>query len=333
MKSVYKKLFCLLSVFIMTFLMAACGKAGENADVSHNNISADSKVNSKSISGYERKRYIAAGNFSYAVTTSGDILQAGNSENVSSYSGTTIMPEVNSWKNIKYIDADGFSVCAIDNDGRVYGDGMENDAGEVTLSMYKNIRQVVTDMQVFTVLNDSDMLICVGSNVPAWAKTYGIISGIAYIDVSNSHTAVLKKDGKVSIFCEGVNEDMNTSQWTDIIDIACGNNYTAGLKSDGTVVTVGDNDCGQCDVSKWKDIVQITAYYKTLIGLKSDGTVVAAGDNSKGQCDISDWNNIVSVVEGNGYTLGIKRDGTAAATGDNKYGQCNVEDWKNIQQP
>ena len=243
------------------------------------------------------------------------------------------MPEVNSWKNIKYIDADGFSVCAIDNDGRVYGDGMENDAGEVTLSMYKNIRQVVTDMQVFTVLNDSDMLICVGSNVPAWAKTYGIISGIAYIDVSNSHTAVLKKDGKVSIFCEGVNEDMNTSQWTDIIDIACGNNYTAGLKSDGTVVTVGDNDCGQCDVSKWKDIVQITAYYKTLIGLKSDGTVVAAGDNSKGQCDISEWNNIVSVVEGNGYTLGIKRDGTAVAVGGNKYGQCNVADWKNIQQP
>ena len=243
------------------------------------------------------------------------------------------MPEVNLWKNIKYIDADGFSVCAIDNDGRVYGDGMENDAGEVTLSMYKNIQQVVTDMQVFTVLNDSDRLICVGSNVPAWAKTYGIISGIAYIDVSNSHTAVLKKDGKVSIFCEGVNEDMNTSQWTDIIDIACGNNYTAGLKSDGTVVTVGDNDCGQCDVSEWKDIVQITAYYKTLIGLKSDGTVVAAGDNSKGQCDISEWNNIVSVVEGNGYTLGIKRDGTAVAVGDNKYGQCNVEDWKNIQQP
>lgn len=333
MKSVYKKLFCLLSVFVMTFSMAACGKAGENADVSHNNISVDSKVNSKSISGYERKRYIAAGNFSYAVTTSGDILQAGNSQNVSSYSGTTIMPEVNSWKNIKCIDADGFSVCAIDNDGRVYGDGMENDAGEVTLSMYKNIQQVVTDMQVFTVLNDSDRLICIGSNAPSWSKTYGLISGIAYIDVSNSHTAVLKKDGKVSVFCEGVNEDMNTSQWTDIIDIACGYNYTAGLKSDGTVVTVGDNDCGQCDVSEWKDIVQITAYYKTLIGLKSDGTVVAAGDNSKGQCDISDWNNIVSVVEGNGYTLGIKRDGTAAATGDNKYGQCNVEDWKNIQQP
>lgn len=55
MKSVYKKLFCLMSVFIMTFLMAACGKAGENADVSHNNISADSEANGKSISGYERK--------------------------------------------------------------------------------------------------------------------------------------------------------------------------------------------------------------------------------------------------------------------------------------
>ena len=52
MKSVYKKLFCLMSVFIMTFLMAACGKAGENADVSHNNISADSEANGKSISRY-----------------------------------------------------------------------------------------------------------------------------------------------------------------------------------------------------------------------------------------------------------------------------------------
>lgn len=44
-----------MSVFIMTLLMVACGKAGENADVLHNNISADLEANSKSISGYERK--------------------------------------------------------------------------------------------------------------------------------------------------------------------------------------------------------------------------------------------------------------------------------------
>jgi alpha-tubulin suppressor-like RCC1 family protein len=333
MKKAYRRLFCLVSVFTMSFLIAACGKVIGNTDVLPDNISTESKTDNKYVSGYERKRYIAAGNFSYAVTASGEILQAGNSENVSSYSGITIMPEVDSWKDIKYIDADGFSVCAIDNAGKVYGDGMENDTGEVTLSMYKNIQQVVTDRQVFTVLNDSDRLICVGSNAPSWSKTYGLISGIAYIDVSNSHTAVLKKDGKVSVFCEGVNEDMNTSQWADMIDVACGYNFTAGLKKDGTVVAVGDNDCGQCDINEWKNIVLITAYHKTLIGLKSDGTVVATGDNSKGQCEISAWNNVVSIMEGNGYTLGIKKDGTAVAVGDNKYGQCDVENWKNIQQP
>ena len=47
--------------------MAACGKDGENADVTHNNISADSEANAKSISGYERDRKSTRLNSSHSV--------------------------------------------------------------------------------------------------------------------------------------------------------------------------------------------------------------------------------------------------------------------------
>lgn len=283
---------------------------------------------------YMRKSFIAAGIFSYAINEDGKVLQAGECWDISSIGGIQKMPDVSAWENMNYLSSYGFSVCGMDKDGKFYGDGMNNDSGESTLSLYKDGRQIISDGgNAFTILNTSGELVYVGKR-GNYMSGYRTVSNVKYITGLSSLVATLKEDGKVTVFGDDNQYgQLNTEKWENIVDIACGMNHTVGLKADGTVVAVGDNTYGQCDVSEWRDIIQVTAGYWATIGLKADGTVVAAGRNKDGECDVSEWTDIVAVVCGGSHTLGIKSDGTAMAVGDNRFGQCEVSEWKNIKMP
>lgn len=327
---------CLKSVVILLLVVSCCacgGKEEQNQEITTKETQ-ESVVEKKN---YQRKAVAAAGNFSYALSTDGKVLCAGKSENKMSGNGHTQgMPDTSGWQDMVYVYANDFVVCGMDKDGKLYGDGMEDNSGEGTVPLYTDNRQIISGISCFTILNNQGKLICVAGkfNPRGYTKMYSLTSDVAYITGGDTIVAALNEDGKVIVFCDD-NEygQVNVGTWTDIVDIACGYNYTVGLKEDGTVVATGDNTYGQCDVSGWTDIVSVAAGSCTTIGLKSDGTVVATGDNTKGQCDVSGWTDIVSVVTSGNHTLGIKKDGTAVATGDNTYGQCDVSGWSNIRIP
>lgn len=71
--------------------------------------------------------------------------------------------------------------------------------------------------------------------------------------------------------------------------VAAGSDFTVGLKADGTVVTTKDN----LDVTQWSDIIQLATGSSHVVGLKNDGTAVAAGSNARGQSQLGIWRLMV----------------------------------------
>ncbi len=63
-------------------------------------------------------------------------------------------------------------------------------------------------------------------------------------------------------------------------------------------MAVGIDNYGQCNTSDWTDIQQVAAGGGHTVGLKSDGTVVAAGHDNYGQSNVSDWTDIQQVAAG-----------------------------------
>lgn len=336
----YKITGYVISIFVISALVLnGCGGTDAGRDAGNTQESAiiaeeDAVYDAAKNRNYMRKSYVAAGIFSYAIREDGTVMQAGEHENISFRGGIQEMPDVSSWENMNYLSANGFSVCGVDKDGKLYGDGMDNDSGEGALSLYKDGGQIISDgLKTFTILKTSGELTYSGEK-QSYMNGYSTVSDVKYITTGASSVAAIKGDGSVKVF--GSNNkygQLDIYQWEGIVDIACGLDHMVGLKADGTVVAAGDNTYGQCDVSGWTDIIQVTAGNWATIGLKADGTVVAAGRNKDGECDVSEWTDIVAVVCGGSHTLGIKSDGTAVAVGDNRYGQCEVSEWKNIKIP
>jgi alpha-tubulin suppressor-like RCC1 family protein len=88
---------------------------------------------------------------------------------------------------------------------------------------------------------------------------------------------------------EDLEPELDTTDWTDIVQVAAAYDFTVGLKSDGTVKATDEN----IDVAQWTDIIQLATGWGHVVGLKSDGTVVATGYNSSGQSQLCDWRLMV----------------------------------------
>lgn len=111
------------------------------------------------------------------------------------------------------------------------------------------------------------------------------------------------------------NQEVDTSDWEDIVDVSSGYSHTVGLRSDGRVVATGYNKDKRCNVSFWRNIVDISAGRFHTVALRTDGTVVATGDNDFHQCDVSEWEDIIAVAAGDSHSVGLKADGTVVSTG------------------
>jgi hypothetical protein len=144
------------------------------------------------------------------------------------------------------------------------------------------------------------------------------------------HTVGLKSDGTVVAVGNNEYEQLNVSDWRDIVAVSAGAMHTVGLKSNGRVIAVGDYEYEQLDMSDWRDIIAISAGYIHTVGLKADGRVVAVGNNEFGQLDVYDWRDIIAVSAGGIHTVGLKSDGTVVAVGNNEYEQLDVSDWRDI---
>ncbi|MDR0696945.1 MAG: M6 family metalloprotease domain-containing protein [Christensenellaceae bacterium] len=144
-----------------------------------------------------------------------------------------------------------------------------------------------------------------------------------------THTLVLRND--LTVFAAGSDTyyELNTSGWSEIIDIAAGQYTSYGLKSDGTVVSTGLNNKGQISVSNWTDIIAIAAGSQHVVGLKKDGTVVTSGEAGE-KLNTSSWSDIVTVVAGTTFTAALNSSGRVFIAGS-IVGADNVKSWSGIQ--
>lgn len=170
-------------------------------------------------------------------------------------------------------------------------------------------------------------------------------SGLISISGKGACVAGIDIHGNVySAEAEIKDAPIDTSSWTNMLQVSTGDRFVVGLKADKTVVASGRNAEGQLDVSDWKNIVQVECGRKDTVALDKDGKIHIAGKHSK-LADIinndASWKNIVYISVGAKYGVdsnerglhiaGLRKDGTVVAFGDDEQGQCSgVSKWKNI---
>jgi alpha-tubulin suppressor-like RCC1 family protein len=89
--------------------------------------------------------------------------------------------------------------------------------------------------------------------------------------------------------------------------LAVGFYHTVGLKADGTVVAVGRNESGQLNVSEWTDIVAIACTDYDTLGLKADGTIVHTGYHAYSA--LTGWSDLASIAGGSYAAAAITQTG------------------------
>jgi alpha-tubulin suppressor-like RCC1 family protein len=151
-----------------------------------------------------------------------------------------------------------------------------------------------------------------------------------------NNSAVLNKDGTVSVVGRNDNGELAAENWTDIKAISLGDKHIVGLKHNGEVVAAGSNSSGRCNVVQWKNIAAISAGDGHTVALDSDGRVLATGYDEFGQCQTdvlmseAGEKRIVAVAAGHYHTVALLEDGTAVACGDNRFNACNVKNWTDL---
>ncbi len=160
------------------------------------------------------------------------------------------------------------------------------------------------------------------------------VEGFGYVTIGLTEDGEIKTVGKCY-------DDIDTSQWEKIVQVAAGEQYVVGLCEDGTVVATGHKADGQCDVDNWSDIKMIAAGWRHTVGVDSNDNVFITGYHAEEQLkqiskEKDKWNGIVKIVAGGGYeknsghTVALKEDGTVVAVGNNTYVQCDVSSWNDI---
>lgn len=151
------------------------------------------------------------------------------------------------------------------------------------------------------------------------------------IAVGTSHILGVTDEGKVLSYIlpkEQVSDfgQIDTSEWTNIINVATGRKHTIALKEDGTVVACGNNDAGQCDVSEWRDIIAVEATGFSSFGIKSDGSVISTGTDKSFEYDVSNWVDITQIKAGENMVAGLTQDGKVVVSGKSPYSKGLIWD-------
>ncbi len=146
-----------------------------------------------------------------------------------------------------------------------------------------------------------------------------IESGI--IAAGSDFTLALKSDGSVARIGS---DAVDTSGWSDIVQISAHEEHAAGVRANGTVAFAGVNADNDGNVAGWSNIVQVVTGYHNTLGLTADGHVYYTGFDRNHQSDCAKWTGIVKLLGGDDHHAGIKADGTIVAAGYNGAGQCDT---------
>ena len=172
----------------------------------------------------------------------------------------------------------------------------------------------------------------------AWDRCFdlwGKLTTRETISTDSDYMLGVRVDG--TVVAVGLNryEQMNVSDWNNIVAVSASPKHSAGLRADGTVVATGEwdnyrNGLDDFDVANWTDIVAISTGMEHTVGLRADGTVIATGGGRSGACDIANWHDIISIEAGDWCTLGVRSDGTVVASGEMFGNIEELSDWSDI---
>lgn len=160
---------------------------------------------------------------------------------------------------------------------------------------------------------------------PFQLSSRSVRNGIVAASIDN--TLLLKSDG--TVICLGSN-DINTTGWKNIVQLAATGYFAVGLQSGGTLVGAGDLSHHEDDFYGWRDVVQVDCGYQHVAAVTSDGSVYYAGTDKHGRSSCRNWSRVARVLAGSDHLAAILEDGTVVAAGYSAEGRLETGSFREI---
>lgn len=226
---------------------------------------------------------------------------------------------INSWSDIIAIAAGDQYIVGLDKDGNIFGEGHSND-GQIDFQGWGKIVSFDTSWRRTVGVDIDGNIYITGYG----SKHHKNEIDDANLKAQNTNDEKIRKMAWNNIISIATGGGYGKEQ-----------GHTVGLKSDGTVVAVGDNNHNQLEVSEWEQVISIAAGDYHTVGLTSNGRVLYAGDRNDEYIDqdgyVKNWNNIVAIAAGKDYTLALTSEGDVLSFGDDKQNQRpKPREWDNI---
>lgn len=141
------------------------------------------------------------------------------------------------------------------------------------------------------------------------------------IAAGDNFSLLLRSDKTVSTFCTA--EEIDTSNWENIIQIAAYQNHAIGLCEGGRVVVTAANR-DEYDVGDWSGITQVAACKDGVIGVTKDGRVLLEGPCRNRLLECTRWENVDRIIAAGEHIVALKKNGKLLAVADREYGQTSV---------
>lgn len=160
-----------------------------------------------------------------------------------------------------------------------------------------------------------------------WTNVVSIKASDNYIYGLKNNGTVLSVKYKETDEYAASSSQIDTSSWSEIVQVLPCLGGVVGLKEDGTLIQSGIKSGSILKINEWKDIVQVTGSNTFLVGLKEDGTLVGTGDSTFKTMPIEKETNVAQLSCNYFYSnhfAFIKEDGTVKALGSNDNNQCDI---------
>lgn len=260
------------------------------------------------------------------------------------YQGQFINQDISLWEDIveiipgKYLmmgrKADGTILCSgfsqNNGDGTYTYNSAHTLGGLETEAIWKDVQNISTDW--YCVYGNIGNTLYV-KGVDYWSTLAGatnLYTNVRQIFYCTNRVAVLKNDGTVVCSSEGTPVD--TSTWTNIVDIAHTWWGVIGLKSNGDVVQTSYTGSS---ASSWHNVIKIKGFSSSyIIGLDQNGLMkhnFATGTEYYSQ--LRDWlNSLTDVVDFDifGVTVIVVKSNGTALYYDTGVGTPVTLNWTNV---
>ena len=159
------------------------------------------------------------------------------------------------------------------------------------------------------------------------------------VQVSSSCNLLVAVDSTGNVHIVGASktlENIDLSDFTNIVYVGVTPHCVYGLKSDGTVVSSGKY---ALDLSSWANVKQLSVAdgdtAQVVVGLTNDAKVLTASTYDE-ILEAKNWTDIIQVSAGRLHVAGLKADGTVVTCGrplfeeEGDEGEFDVVAWEDI---